>query len=256
MLNCPSPAPRGPDPRTLVLAAYARRLRNLAERLDGDIPLLRRAVPEETFESQVLAGVERQARELAELAAGLWEIADLELKAPGGPEGRYPIDLRAQARRALRSLAELARDRRILVGDKLPDDLPRPSGHPHRIGWALEAALAGLIRLSSEDAFVTVEATGGEGHVEVVFSSDRAAALEGIGLDDLPVRLPSGPFPGDRNVQVLLDLAIARSIVVEHGGELRIDGARDEKGRLGKISIRLPIEPIPAAASAGGDPRA
>jgi signal transduction histidine kinase len=245
--GAPAGARREVDPRAAVVAAFARRLRALAEGLDGNIPILRAAVPQETFEAEVLAGVEREARELAELTEGLAGFAQMELKAPRGAAEAVPVDLKAIVRKSARSTAEAARARRVFISERFPEGLPPVTGNIERLGAAIEDALGSIVRLSAEDAMVSIEGAAGEGSTEIVIASDRAPGIESVSLEELPARLAA--LPGPKGASVLLDLAIARAVAIEHGGGLRIEAGGGGRPRGGAIAISLPAAPVPVGAA-------
>jgi K+-sensing histidine kinase KdpD len=222
-----------------VLSAIARNLRSLAESLEGSLPILRPAVPEETIEAEALAAAGRDSHRLSDLTRRLLEFVEIEAGAGAPGEPADAVDVRPLVHRTSREAGDLAREQRILLSDRYPEGLPPALGRADRIESCLRIVLRTLLEGSTEGAIVTIEGAAGEGSLSVRMSSDAAPGLEGLDLEE-----PSGGGGSRRSGHdaspAAIGLAVARAAVLALGGDLDMEVRPRERSLGAAITIRLP----------------
>jgi hypothetical protein len=225
-----------------VLSAIARNLRSLAERLEGSLPILRPAVPEETIDAEAPAAAGRDSRRLSDLTRRLLELVEIEARAAAPGEPPDEVDVRPLVRRTSREAGDLARERRILLSDRYADGLPPARGRAGAIEICLRIVLRTLLEGSTEGAIVTIEGLAGEGSVSVRMASDAAPGLEGLDLEEPSGGVTSGSGRGGRDASpAAIGLAVARAAVLALGGDLAIEVRPRERSLGVAVSIRLPV---------------
>ncbi len=245
--------------RRNVMEKFAKSLHSMLSSLEGELPLFRPLIPEDSFEVEVLENIERNAKEFCQLTGRFLAFAELEKRSPPN-SGRYELIAPGPlVRKAIGAASEEARSRRILISDRLADWIPQVAADADRLQHALSSIVRNMVRLSTEGAILTIQC-GGEGNdFQLHFSSDEAPALQAADMNTGPAspglfdRFAAQKFPA-----LGLDLEIARQILQEHGGDLRVSTLDRVHVRGGaSISIQLPVRtpeqctaPYEAAASA------
>jgi two-component system OmpR family sensor kinase len=165
---------------------------------------------------------QRLRKLLDELELSVWIEAPKALADAITPEaGRLQPLVEAALGRLERSIAQRA----VTMETELPDDLPELTGDLELLGMAVELVVDFAVARSPKHAVRVVAAAGGGGapvlHVEDEGGPVDAAALARIFEPFAERELVPKPEPGARRRERLgLGLAIARGILVAHGGGL------------------------------------
>lgn len=242
-----SPAPRtagcrSEEARWGISDCFARRLRALLTDIEGNLPLLRPVIPAETLEADILERIDRDAEEMCEIVEQFAAFSELSARAARAPAHPAPAPIHPLIRKAIEEAREGARSRRILISDRLPKDLPLAAADAEKLEWAFRSILSNLVNLSSAGAIVAIEG-GVEGDsLRIDFSSDEGPAIPAM---DAGAPLgwidPIGCFSGTRAPGAGIAIAMARTIILEGGGELTVPKPQEAKGRGIRLSIRLPL---------------
>lgn len=245
--------------RREIIGKFARHLHSMVSALDGELPLLRPLVPENSFESEAMRNIERNSREIGSFIQQFLEFAELEMVSSHATGKKRLTALDLLLRRAMGAAGEEARSRRILISNHLREWTPQIAADPDRLQLALNTIILNLIRLSPEGSILTIH-SGGEGdRFRLDISSDEVPSLSVLEVSSVPESLELFDlFAGANFPSAGLGIEIARQIILEHGGDLRLKDFTDIRSRRGiTFSIHLPVAgpvqdlaPYEAAASA------
>jgi signal transduction histidine kinase len=188
------------------------------------------------------------------------ELADLAIESEDEALTLAPASPRELVQRAVGAVREEARSRRILISERLPEALPHVSAHAPRLTRALTHLLSSAVRSSPEGGIVTLKACAeGESlQIDVLLEEGAASApLEVLGAG----RLPAGGTPGGSQADQALGLLLARRIIREHGGDVRLSAPARPRGGPAGLSVILPSSSAalgsgtqaPETVSAGGE---
>ncbi len=176
--------------------------------------------------------VHEEAVRVGRLVDDLMDLAQLE-------EGQrdfdlLPLDLRLPVEQAAATVRPRAEEKGVALVLQVPPDLPRPLADGQRIQQVVFNLLDNALRHTPPGGQVTVTAEADPQWVTVRVADTG----EGIPPDHLPLvfeRFQKRQGPGRG-----LGLAIVRSIVRAHGGEV---GAESAVGQGSTFWFRLPISP-------------
>ncbi len=209
--------------------------------------VLARPRPAEEYR-EALEACMRAARRLRHLVESLLTLARFDSGAPAGERERVELD--GVAAEALALLRPLASERRLeLVADLAPT--------------ACVGRRDQLLQMAVNLVSNAIHYNRPRGRVEVRTWTDGDARLEvrdnGIGIrsEDLPHIFErffrADPARGAADGRAGLGLAITRTIVEAHGGQVEVESREGEGSRF---TVRLPSHPEPLAPDdAGNDTR-
>jgi signal transduction histidine kinase len=203
-----------------------------------------------TAQVQYLQRIKRRATSLSELVNELMVLAT----SHGGRGGqtRIRVDLSGLVAHVGRTFRDKAteRDQRFTVD--APEDLPPVLGDPEMLERMLENLVSNAIKYTP---------LGGMVRVRLSFAPDGRLLLEvtdsGIGIPKAVQQKLFTEFFRAENAKAMesagtgLGLVIARDIVEQHGGTIRLES---EEGRGTTFFVTLP--PAPADRTAGPEPAA
>lgn len=175
------------------------------------------------------------AERLGRVAKGLRAMASLEARRkPLHPERLDPREL---ADRAVGAVAARAAGLRVELAREAAPELPHVLADRESAGFALSALLQNALAHSPTDGRVTVRVDGADGRVR--FSvEDGGSGIPAAYRDR--IFEPFFQVPGTEDLGgVGLGLAVAREIVLSHGGEL---GFESEEGRGTTFRLTLPAD--------------
>ena len=187
--------------------------------------------------NRYLSTAQRDVQSLSALIDDLFQMAQLD--AGGLPLERAPASLADLISDTLESFSEMARTRGVhLEGNAAPEVDPLFMD-TRRIGRALNNLIANALRHTPSGGRVTVSAVRLDDRVEVSIRDTG----EGIPAEDLPhifERFYRGEKSRSRETGGAgLGLAIARSIIEAHGGNIR---AASEPGNGSQFTFTIPSE--------------
>lgn len=173
--------------------------------------------------------------ETERLRAMVDELLDLvRIESEAGALHRRPIDAGALLGEVAEAHRAVAREKEIAL-EVFPCDGVAFDGDPERLSIVLANLVTNAIRHTSSGGRVTLTAARVDGQVQLVVADTG----EGIAADDLArifersVSLGEGPTR-DRHG---LGLAIAREIVLHHGGDIVVES---HKGQGSQFTVSLP----------------
>jgi two-component system, OmpR family, sensor histidine kinase BaeS len=174
--------------------------------------------------------VQEEAVRVGRLVDDLMDLAQLE-------EGQMgfdltPLDLRLPVEQAAATIRPLAEEKGVQVETHLPADLPQPQADAGRIQQVVFNLLDNGLRYTPTGGRLTVTVRAEPGWVQVAVADTG----QGINPDQLPLIFER--FHKRHSSGRGLGLAIVRSIVRAHGGEV---GAESEPGRGSTFWFRLPV---------------
>jgi signal transduction histidine kinase len=234
--------------RDEVLAMVSHDLRNpLNLVLTSGSFLLETAEGLGPAEREQLSLILRAAGQMSRLSQDLLEVSGMEA-------GRFFLDPRPErveplVREACVQLAHAASAKRIALSDTVGGDLPRVQADRDRVLQVLGNLLGNALKFTPEGGTVRIEVEREDGSVRI----SVADSGPGIAEADLPHVFDR--FWQARRARAGgagLGLAIARGIVVAHGGEMRVES---ELGRGSTFHFTLPAEAAEDAAPPPGTAR-
>lgn len=213
---------------------------NLQAILDGVYPLDETQVAGLYDETRLLTRLVDDLRELA-----LAEAGQLRLE-------RAPVDLVALAQAVVANFAPAAETAGVTLLAPTGDQAVHVMGDADRLGQVLRNLLSNALRHTPAGQQVTVRVEEAD-HQAVLTVADTGT---GIAADDLPHvfdRFYRGNKSRGRRVgSAGLGLAIARQLVMAHGGEISVESA---EGAGATFTVRLPVAqvtpPVPPIAPTG-----
>jgi signal transduction histidine kinase len=145
---------------------------------------------------------------------------------------RQPLDLSLPVEQAVAAIRPLAEEKGVHLEFSLPHDLPQPEADGGRIQQVVFNLVDNALRHTPAAGQVTVGARREDGSVVVTIADTG----EGIPPEELPLVFER--FRKRHSSGRGLGLAIVRSIIRAHGGEV---GVSSEVGRGSTFWFRLPI---------------
>jgi signal transduction histidine kinase len=203
-----------------ILGAIASSLLERSAAIDGRLPLLRAGLNEDSPEIAVLAEIEDSARALCELAEEFAEFAEEEVRSAREGPLTVPVSPRDILRRVLAVVGEGARARHIMISDRLPAELPQVEASVERLHLALVHVLRSVVRFSPEGAVITLQGAVEGNLLRVEIWSDGGPGVPAAELEN--PKSGSGRALARPAPRSGLGLRVARHIIREHAGDLRL----------------------------------
>lgn len=233
--------------KTQFLGNFAHKLRTPLTVIEGNLPLLRD--PSHDIE-QILEELERNSRSLCQLVNQMTEFADLEIKSARFAALPEATKLRPLVREAIRRIEKEARNKGIEVANRVRDDMPMVLTRPAHVHRAFQLILDNAVKFSGEGGKILVEAEEQSEYVRVDFVDDGPGIprkeIESVFYICHQVDAEgTGQVPGAG-----LGLTIARHILQELGGEIRLTSPYRFADHGTQVSVFLPSIPQVGAESA------
>src|SRR3954451_4827750 len=219
------------------IAMVSHELRNPLNAMLGWVTLLSGGKLDAEAQARALTIIERNARAQAQLIDDLLDIARV---ASGNLRlDLRPVDLAQVVEKALDAMYPAAEAKSIAVTADLERPLEMAAGDPDRLHQVVANLLSNAVKF-----------TPGRGTIEVSLKRDGEEARitvrdsgDGISAAFLPYvfeRFRQGEEgPGRRQGGLGLGLAIARHIVEQHGGTIRVDSPGEGQGATFTVSLPL-----------------
>jgi two-component system OmpR family sensor kinase/two-component system sensor histidine kinase BaeS len=189
--------------------------------LDGVYPLEMGQIASLYDETRLLTRLVDDLHDLALADAGQLRIE------------RLPVDVGELARAAAAQFAPVGEAQGVRVSVSAEDGLPSVSGDADRLAQVLRNLLGNALRHTAAGGSVVIGARQVAGAVELSVADTGA----GITPEDLP-HVFDRFYRGDKRARGAgLGLAIARQLVMAHGGEIAVES---EVGRGTRFTMRLP----------------
>jgi two-component system phosphate regulon sensor histidine kinase PhoR len=244
------------DLKSQFIGNVAHKLRSPLTVIQGNLPLLHGQVGAEPSLKEVLEEVQRNSSALCHLVDEFTEFAEMEARSIQELSPPEPVKLKPLLRDVIRALEPDARRKGMLIVERLGDAVPPVLVRTERISRAFRRILDNAVKFSGEGGQVIVEAEEAGGYVRIDFVDD------GPGIP--PAEIESVFYvchqvDADRTGQVPgagLGLTIARHIIQEHGGEIRLTSPYRSPDRGTRVSVFLPARPgllEEAGRRAGGE---
>ncbi|HEY1586541.1 MAG TPA: ATP-binding protein, partial [Polyangia bacterium] len=203
-------------------------------------------------EQRALEAIERQCKHMARLLDDLLDVS--RMRQDGIELRREVLDLRPTLDAALERTRPLAQQAGVQLEVELPDAPVRVFGDPDRLQQIEVNLLANAIKYTPRGKRVRLTLAASDGHAELRVRD------EGIGIPRDMLQRIFDPFvravdddDADgtlHNGGMGLGLAIVRSFVGAHGGEVMADSAGP--GRGSEFVVRLPLTNRSAEPEADG----
>lgn len=186
--------------------------------------------------AQLLAIVDRQARQMEDLVSDLTDLSQIEIGAVTLSIERHPV--RAILGDVLRDLAPAASRRGVTVVLETPPSVT-VDGDPRRLAQVFRNLLDNAIKFSPDGATVTVSAWSGPRGEAIVAVKDQGRGIPRSDHQKVfqrfyrvdPSRAKTVPGTG-------LGLAIVKHLLILHGGTIQVDS---ELGRGSTFTVVLPL---------------
>lgn len=234
-------ARRTEELKTAFIRRIAHKLRTPLTVIEGNLPLLRTGIPQDSPESEVLGDIEKYSGVLCELVNGFVDFMEMELQTSRTLLATAVLSPRTALRGALRKIEAAISARRILVADRLPETLPRVRAEEHRLVRALTNLLDNAVKFSPEGGIVTVEAQT-DGKVLRLHVIDEGPGIPGSEQESVFQVFHqvdeefTGEVPG-----LGLGLAVARQIVLELGGDIQLTSPYGFPDHGLRVTVLLPV---------------
>lgn len=176
--------------------------------------------------------VHEEAVRIGRLVDDLMDLAQMEEGQLGFDTG--PLDLRLPVQQALNTIRPLAEEKGMQIDLQLPDSLPLVSGDGGRIQQVVINLLDNALRHTATGGAIRVSAGAGPNFIRV----NVADTGPGIAPEHLPLVFER--FHKQQSSGRGLGLAIVRSIVRAHGGDVGVDST---PGKGSTFWFQLPVAP-------------
>jgi PAS domain S-box-containing protein len=233
----------------------AHKLRTPLTIVQGSLPLLREGGGEM---EQILDEVQRSSLSLCDLVNQFMEFVELEVKSDRFVSMPQATELKSLVTKAVSSLVEEARNKGVHFVEQFGENMPPVMARPEHLLQAFRCIIQNAVKFVGPEGKIIVEAEHLNGCLRVDFSDDGP----GIPREEIESvfyvchqvdKERTGQIPGAG-----LGLTIARHIIREHGGEIRITSPYRFLDHGTQVSVFLPLsvsskeEPVPVHASQSG----
>ena len=170
------------------------------------------------------------------------EFADMELRSAGIADMPTPSSMKQLIDDVFQRKQIEAQRHGIVLEDRIPADLPLLRVRASRLTDAMERIIDNSFKFSGRGSRVTVEGETAGGSLKLHFIADGP----GIPADEIDsvfyvgrqvAQQQTGQIPGAG-----LGLTIARHVVQEHGGEIRIASPYGFPDHGTRVSVILPLK--------------
>jgi two-component system phosphate regulon sensor histidine kinase PhoR len=231
------------DLKSRFIGNVAHKLRSPLTVIHGNLPLLHEQAGAEHSFNEVLEEVERNSAALCHLVDEFTEFAEMEVRSVEELSPLEPLKLKPLLHDTVRTFEAEARKKGVLLVERVRDDLPPVLARANKVSRAFRHILDNAVKFSGESGQVIVEAEEAGGYVRIDFVDDGP----GIPRAEIEsVFYVCHQVDADRTGQVPgagLGLTIARHIIQEHGGEIRITSPYRSSDRGTRVSVFLPARP-------------
>ena len=197
---------------------------------------------------ELLAAMLNQSERLSRLVDQLLDLSQLE--SGSVPLSREPVELAPLVQRVAGDVTASRPDRVVEVRSEVPKDLPVVNADPERLHQVLFNLLDNAYRFSPTGGVVTVRAARDNGALRVSVEDTGP----GIPAEHLPLVFErfyrADPSRSRQDGGTGIGLAIARSVVEAHGGEI---WAESTVGKGATFSFVLPVGEGPRPSLDGRD---
>ncbi len=190
---------------------------------------------------EILQDIERNSEALCGLVNDFVDFMEMEIKAVRSLSAAEELPLRELAWLAIGEVKDQAAERRILICDKLPSDLPRLKVHKQTLAKALAHILENAVKFSPSGGIVNLEGEKSGDAVRLhvtdegpgIPAADQQAVFQVFHQVD---KRNTGDVPG-----LGLGLAIARQVIQEHGGDIQIASPYRYPDHGCRVTVLLPV---------------
>jgi signal transduction histidine kinase len=228
----------------------AHKLRTPLTVVQADVPLLRERGTDGALAAEIIDEVERNTFRLSQIVDQFVEFTDLELEAAKDGDAPTPTHLAKLIREAELAVAPQAKAKRIEIVHRVDESLPTLLVRPRRLRTAIERILENAVKFADEGTQVRIESESTTSVVKLHIMDEgpgippeHAEAVFYVGHQIDENR--TGQVPGAG-----LGLSIARHVLEQHGGDVRITSPYDEVACGTKVTLILPTR---AVGSSGMD---
>jgi len=198
--------------------------------------------------AQAVAVIKRNATMQAQLIEDILDVARIGAGRLGIE--RHPVSVATLVEGVLTALFPAAAAKQITLTRECPDQLPLIEGDPRRLHQVLSNIVSNAIKFTPEAGSVRVSCRA-EPDAVVIEVRDSGV---GIMADFLPLVFErfrqADNSTSERRGGLGLGLAIARHLVEQHGGDVRVES--DGPGCGSTFVIRLPVNTDQAHGAAVG----
>ncbi|MDO9263312.1 MAG: HAMP domain-containing sensor histidine kinase, partial [Desulfosalsimonadaceae bacterium] len=207
-------------------------------RMSVHLLLEERVGPLNEKQTELLIAARDDSERLADMIDDLLDLSRIESgKSHVSPE---PVSPQALVRDAVEPFLMEARDKGLTITNAVPDDLPEVMADTEKINHVVANLLSNAIRFTSPGGSVTVRASLEPDHL-AFFVEDTGKGIPAEHLSHLFE--PFYRVPGqDRKSGVGLGLAIAKEIILAHGGTMIAD-SKPGKGSVFRFTLPLAENP-------------
>ena len=195
------------------------------------------------LDDQTVAILRVEVSRLARLAEDMSVLSRAE-------EGRLsltrgPVEPRQLVTAATRAAAERFAAAGVVLRSEIEPDLPPVDGDADRLGQVLANLLDNALRHTAAGGAVTVEAAAVGRHALRIRVVDNGSGIPAQDLPHVFERFYRAGTARDRATGGSgIGLTITRAIVEAHGGQ--VSAASDGAGRGTRLTVVLPLAPVPA----------
>jgi signal transduction histidine kinase len=220
-----------------LIAMVSHELRTPLNAMLGWVSLLNSGKLDKEAQARALEVIERNARAQAQLIDDLLDSARV---ASGNLRlDLHPVDLAQVMEKALDAMHPAAEAKSVAVTADLDRPLEMAAGDPDRLHQVVANLLSNAVKFTPGGGAiaVTLKRDGEEARITVRDSGDGISAAF---LPHVFERFRQGEEgPGRRQGGLGLGLAIARHIVEQHGGTIRVDSPGEGQGATFTVSLPL-----------------
>jgi len=220
-----------------LIAMVSHELRPPLNAMLGWVSLLNSGKLDKEAQARALEVIERNARAQAQLIDDLLDSARV---ASGNLRlDLHPVDLAQVMEKALDAMHPAAEAKSVAVTADLDRPLEMAAGDPDRLHQVVANLLSNAVKFTPGGGAiaVTLKRDGEEARITVRDSGDGISAAF---LPHVFERFRQGEEgPGRRQGGLGLGLAIARHIVEQHGGTIRVDSPGEGQGATFTVSLPL-----------------
>ena len=223
--------------KSAFVSTVSHELRTPLTAIRNAVDLLAGSFPEDAPEDRFLAIARRNVDRLGLIVNDLLDISKIEA-------GRLDfsfraVDLKEALAETIQSHEEEARQRRLRLDLRIPEDLPTVWADTDRLAQVITNLVGNAVKFTPAGGVVTISARPREASVELsVSDTGPGLAAENLTRIFEPFYQAGDPLTGKAK-GTGLGLSIARKLVRAHGSDLEVES---EKGRGCRFFFSLPLD--------------
>ena len=229
--------------KSAFISNVAHKLRNPLTVIEADLPMLTENLDSTSIRQELLDEIIRNSGALCHLVDQFVDYSEMDLRLSSEADVPAPASLRRIVTEAIRAKSAAAPEKAIRVENLVPEDLPRLTVRAVHLRDAVERIIDNSLKFSPRNSVVLIDAEV-SGSLLKLHVTDEGCGIPAEEIDAVFYvghqvdPQGTGQIPGAG-----LGLTIARHIVQQHGGDIRITSPYEPGDQGTRVCLMLPLRP-------------